>query len=94
MQAEFDQLAHRMRQHVDADAERSQLRHALEYARGNADLVQAERQRQPADAAAGDEYGHDTPSLVGIVMAWERGRGQPRRPGKSRPGMDGRKARR
>ena len=59
MQAEFDQFAHRMRQHVDADAERFQRRHALEYFGGNADLVQAERQRQPADAAAGDENGHE-----------------------------------
>ena len=30
-------------------------RHAFEHFGGNADLVQAERQRQPADAAAGDE---------------------------------------
>src|SRR3954451_4647417 len=29
-QAEFDQFAHRMRQHVDADAERLERRHALE----------------------------------------------------------------
>ena len=64
MQAELDQLAHRMRQHVDADAERLQFRHALEHAGGNADLVQAERQRQPANAAAGDENRHDTPSLL------------------------------
>ena len=34
--------------------------------RGNADLVQAERQRQPADAAAGDKNGHDTPSMSGM----------------------------
>ena len=60
---------------------------------GNADLVQAQRQRQPADAAAGDEYGHDTPSLLPIVMAWERGRGQPRRRNDG-PGMDGQEARR
>src|ERR1700730_7866218 len=58
-QAEFDQLANRMRQHVDADAERLQRRDAFEDFGGNPDLVQAERQRQPADAAAGDEYGHD-----------------------------------
>ena len=61
MQAELDQFAHRMRQHVDADAERLQLGHAFEHPSGNADLVQAERQCQPADAAAGDEYGHVTP---------------------------------
>src|ERR1019366_375862 len=57
-QAEFDQLAHGVRQHVDADAERLPLGHALEYFGGDADLVQAEPQRQPADAAAGDKYGH------------------------------------
>ncbi len=45
MQAELDQFAHGMRQHVDADAERLQLGDALEHARGNTDLVQAERQR-------------------------------------------------
>src|SRR5450756_2425060 len=50
-----------MRQHVDADPERLQRRHALEHFGRNANLVQAERQRQPADAAAGDEYGHVTP---------------------------------
>ena len=70
-----------MRQHVDADAERLQLRHALEHAHGNADLVQAERQRQPANAAARDENGHDTPSRYwSIVMTWEAVSGQPRRP--------------
>ena len=35
---------------------------------GNADLVQAERQRQPADAAAGDENRHAMPSKSGMVM--------------------------
>ena len=63
-QAEFDQFAHGMRQHVDADAERLQLGHAFEYFGGNADLVQAERQRQPADAAAGDKNRHHTPLLA------------------------------
>src|SRR6266705_2181472 len=60
-QAEFDQLTHGMRQQVDADAERLQFRDALEYFGGNADLMQAERQRQSADAAARDKNGHDTP---------------------------------
>jgi hypothetical protein len=35
--------------------------HAFENSGGDADLVQAERQRQSADAAARDENGHDTP---------------------------------
>src|SRR5438045_7296926 len=78
-QAELDQLAHRMRQHVDADTERLQLAHALEHARGNADLVQAERQRQPANAAARDENGHDTPSLPAMVMTRDYAFGQPRK---------------
>jgi hypothetical protein len=55
VQAELDQFAHRMRQHVDADAERPQLGHAFKDFCRNADLVQAERQRQPANAAARDE---------------------------------------
>ena len=73
MQAEFDQFAHRMRQHVDADAERPQFGNALEDSGGNADLVQAERQRQPADAAACDENSHGTPLLL---PASSHGRGQ------------------
>ena len=71
VQAEFDQLTHRMGQYIDADAERLQLGHALEYFGGNSDLVQAQRQRQPADAATGDEYGHVTPlsrsCLLGVM---------------------------
>src|SRR6195256_6859384 len=61
-QADFDQLTHGMRQQVDADAERLQFRDALEHFGGNADLVQAERQRQSADAAARDKNGHDKAS--------------------------------
>ena len=64
LQAEFDQFAHRMRQHVDADAERPQLGHAFEDPDGNADLVQAERQRQPANATTRDENSHVTPPLL------------------------------
>ena len=71
-QAEFDQFAHGMRQHVDADAERLQLGHALEDFGGNADLMQAERQRQPANAAAGDENRHDHALVMVGVMAWRR----------------------
>src|SRR4029077_17782300 len=70
-----------MRQYVDADAERLQLGHAFENFGGYSDLVQAERQRQPADAATGDEYGH----LYTPVTPWRhdmRGcRGQLRRRG-------------
>ena len=63
VQAELDQFAHRMRQHVDADAERPQLRHAFKNSGRYADLVQAERQRQPADTAARDENSHVTPPI-------------------------------
>ena len=55
LQAELGQLAHRVRQQVDADAEPPELRRALEHAARHADLVQAERERQPADAAADDD---------------------------------------
>jgi hypothetical protein len=33
--------------------------------------MQAERQRQPADAAAGNEYGHDCALVTDGVMAWQ-----------------------
>ena len=69
-QTQFDQLAHGMRQHVDADPERPQLRHAFEHARGNADLVQAERQGQPANAAAGDKYRHPKPLKSCPFASW------------------------
>ena len=92
VQAEFDQLPHRMRQHVDTDPERPQFGHALKDAHWCADLVQAERQRQAADAAARDENRHDTPSkrrsIIVMVMTWERGHGQPR---KARRSEDGRR---
>ena len=56
LQAEFAQLAHGMRQQIDADAERQHVGSGLEHARRDAGLVQAERQRQPADAAADDQH--------------------------------------
>src|SRR5476649_1480589 len=55
LQAELRQFAHGMRQEVDADAERHHLRHRFEDAARDAGLVQAERQRQPADTAAHDQ---------------------------------------
>ncbi len=68
-QAELDQFAAGVRQHVDADAERLQFAHAFEDAARHADLMQAERQRQPADAAAGNENRHDKPhSMAGSCM--------------------------
>ena len=54
--------------------------HRLEDADVGADLVQAQCRRQPADAGAGDQNRHDTPSRFGDVMTWEPVCGQPRRP--------------
>src|SRR5580692_5128677 len=57
-----------MRQHIDADTERLQFRHALEHFGGDADLVQAERQGQPADTAACNENRHDcAPDIDGVM---------------------------
>jgi hypothetical protein len=39
---------------------RLQLGNAFEHANGNADLVQAQRERQSADAATGNQYRHKT----------------------------------
>ena len=48
----------------------------LEHFYGNADCVEAERKRQPADAAAGDEYGHDKAPPIRGVLAQAGSRGQ------------------
>ncbi len=77
LQAEFGELAHGMRQQVDADAERQHVGRGLEHARRDAGLVQAERQRQPADAATDDQdirVAHSGPTQV-ESRAWP-----PRRP--------------
>ena len=58
-QAEFDQFAHCMRQHIDADAKRLQFRHAFKHAARNTDLVKAQCERQPADPAPRDKNRHD-----------------------------------
>ena len=55
--AEVVEFPHRIGLQVDADAQRSHLAHRLEHDARHADLMQGERRRQPADAAAGDEYG-------------------------------------
>jgi hypothetical protein len=41
--------------------------------------MQAERQRQPANAAACDENGHDAPPLLAMVMTRDYAFGQPRK---------------
>src|SRR6185437_14981949 len=54
-EAELAELAHAVRQEVDADAERMDLGRGLEDATRDAGLVAAQRQRKPADAAADDQ---------------------------------------
>ena len=66
MQTELDQFANGMRQHIDADAKRLQLGNAFEHFGGNADLVQAQRQRQSADAAPGNKNSH----VSVVLMKW------------------------
>ncbi len=57
-EAERAELAHGMRQQRDADAQFLDLGRALVDAAGDAALRQIERERQPADTAADDGYGH------------------------------------
>ena len=54
LQAERGELAHRMRQQGDADAELLHLGRRFVDVAGDAALVQAEREREAADAAADD----------------------------------------
>ena len=55
-QAELGQLADRVRQDVDADAERAHLRRRFQHLAGDAAGVEHQRQDQAADAAARDEH--------------------------------------
>ena len=55
-QAELVELAHRVGQQVDADAERAQRRDRLEDLHLEAGRVEAEGRHQPADAAARDDH--------------------------------------
>jgi hypothetical protein len=65
-------LLHRMRQEVDADAQRLDLRRRLEDAAGNAAPLQHQAERQPANAAADDENvvlaTHSNPTCVGAEV--------------------------
>ena len=54
-EAEIVELAHGVGLQIDADAERAHLADRFEDDAGHADLVQRQRCRQPADAAAGDD---------------------------------------
>jgi hypothetical protein len=55
LQAEVGQYSRRMRQQVDPDADRLDLRRRLEHAAGDPALMQLERKREAADAGADDE---------------------------------------
>ncbi len=50
------ELAHRIGLQIDADAERAHVPDGFEDDAGHADLVERQGCRQPADAAAGDDY--------------------------------------
>ena len=54
--AEIVNLAHSVRLQIDAYAERAHLAHRFEYDAWHVDLVERKRRRQPANAAAGDNY--------------------------------------
>src|SRR2546423_15051401 len=60
-QTERGELAHRMRQQRDADAELLHLRRRLVHAARDPARVQIERKREPADSAADDCDGHALP---------------------------------
>ena len=71
-EAELGELAHRVRQQVDADAERLQLGRGVDQLRLDARRVQAERGGQARDPGARDEDTHRTTLHV---------KDEPRRPG-------------
>ena len=54
--AEVVKLAHGVGLQVDADAEWAHVAHRFEHGARDADLMQRERGREPADAAAGNDH--------------------------------------
>ena len=56
LQAEIEQFAHRVRQHVDADSEGLQLRNGLDDPDADPVLVQAQGRREPTDARPHDHH--------------------------------------
>ncbi len=56
LEPERAQLLHGMRQEIDADAERLDLRRRLEDAAGNAGALQHETEREAADPGADDQH--------------------------------------
>ena len=58
-EAKFGQPAHHMEQHIDADADGSDLWQRFKYGYLNPGLMQAKHHRQPAITAARDQDIHD-----------------------------------
>lgn len=56
VQPQIEQLAHRIRLQIDAQAQRCELSNRLEDPTGHADLVQRQRRSESADATAGDQH--------------------------------------
>jgi threonine dehydratase len=67
-QAELVELAHRVRQQVDADAERPDLRRSLEHAATDSRLLERQREREAADATADDEDFHAPDSIESVMV--------------------------
>jgi hypothetical protein len=77
-QAEFNQFAHRARQHIDADAERLQRRQAFEDEARHADLCRLSASVNPPIPPTIRIVMAPPPDLI-EVMAQDRRRGQLRR---------------
>src|SRR5690606_20773771 len=85
LEAELAQLLAGVRQDIDADAERLDLRRGLVDAAGDAAPLQHEPEREPAYAAADDQYFHD--SLRNTTIAAPAGAGVPKLVARSRLGQ-------
>ncbi len=82
-ESEVVQLAHGVGLHVDADAERAHLADGFVHDAGHADLVQCERRREAADAAARNEdwsvvHAHPIRKPRGGHYPWAADRGKAR----------------
>jgi len=65
-QSELGELAHRVRQQVDADAQRSQLGGGVDQLRLDARRVQAESGGQAGDPGACDQHPHRNAPFIGV----------------------------
>ena len=68
--AKLGKLAHSLGQHIDADAERPDLRHRFKYSYLNSGLMQAKRRRQSTDTTAHDldMHGYDPDSFILLAI--------------------------